>query len=162
MTVRLGGPDECWPWEGGKNKQGYGQFRAGPTVVQPHRVMYRLHVGPIPKGYEIDHLCKNRACCNPKHLEAVTTKENNARSPKQDFRKRDLSQSPVAVARMAAGLSRQALADKAVCSYFTIINAEVGRHTPQRGTQLRIARALGMDVADLFTDTPVSAPAVNE
>ncbi len=41
-----------------------------------HRVTYETFVGPIPEGLEIDHLCRNRLCCNPVHLEAVTRKEN--------------------------------------------------------------------------------------
>jgi len=57
------GPDECWRWLGGLKKDGYS---AG------HRTAYELLVGPIPEGLEIDHLCRVRACCNPKHMEPVT------------------------------------------------------------------------------------------
>lgn len=59
---------------------GYGQFAMddGDRVrMKPaHRIAYELVNGPIPEGLEIDHLCRNRLCVRPDHLEAVTTQEN--------------------------------------------------------------------------------------
>lgn len=67
----------CWEWVAYRNPvSGYGYFRGVPA----HRISYELHVGPIPPGYQIDHLCRVRACINPDHLEAVTLQENNRRS----------------------------------------------------------------------------------
>ncbi|MBX9587871.1 MAG: HNH endonuclease [Hyphomonadaceae bacterium] len=73
--------EECWEWTGARLKRGYGSInirrrqggRAGEVV---HRLMYQLFVGGIPPGREIDHLCRNRICCNPVHLEAITREEN--------------------------------------------------------------------------------------
>lgn len=71
---------ECWPWTGSKQQGGYGSVSVrvdGRVTSTPaHRMAYTLAKGPIPAGLTIDHLCRNRACCNPAHLEAVTIGEN--------------------------------------------------------------------------------------
>lgn len=77
----------CIEWIASIQGEGYGQFfRGGRTVpgehgkVAAHRWSYEYHVGPIPEGLEIDHLCRNRLCVNPEHLEPVTSQENISRS----------------------------------------------------------------------------------
>jgi hypothetical protein len=69
----------CWNWAGGKTAFGYGVFRRNYKMGLAHRFMYEIHVGPIPDGLHIDHLCRNPPCVNPAHLEPVTQKENNRR-----------------------------------------------------------------------------------
>lgn len=72
--------DGCWNWTGAKQPSGYGYkafVRGGRRVsVSSHRIAYYLLVGPVPVGLDLDHLCRNRLCCNPAHLEPVTAGEN--------------------------------------------------------------------------------------
>jgi len=69
--------DGCWLWAGGKTAAGYGQHRR----VYVHRASFEAYVGPIPNGYQVDHLCRVRACYNPAHLDAVSEAENVRRQP---------------------------------------------------------------------------------
>lgn len=76
----------CWIWTGATSMLGrhknfpYGSFCYRGRMQPAHRVSYKLYKGSIPKGYEIDHLCKVTNCVNPEHLEAVTHTENVRRS----------------------------------------------------------------------------------
>jgi len=70
----------CWLWIGATNQKGYGTFWSGDVRTGAHRWSYEYHVGPIPVGLEIDHLCRVRHCVNPAHLEAVTHAENLRRA----------------------------------------------------------------------------------
>lgn len=69
----------CWTWKGGINSNGYGSTWMDGKHEQAHRVAYEFMVGPLPDGLQIDHLCRNRACVNPAHMEPVTSRENTLR-----------------------------------------------------------------------------------
>ncbi len=77
--VEAGDPDYCWEWLSGGDGYGYGRFYDGERQVKAHRWAYEYLVGPIPEGMRIDHLCRNRGCVNPRHMEVVTHKENTLR-----------------------------------------------------------------------------------
>ena len=73
----------CWEWLGRKDRQGYGVVRIiihyEEKLFQAHRFAYELAKGPIPEGLTLDHLCRNRGCVNPAHLEPVPMVVNTMR-----------------------------------------------------------------------------------
>ena len=68
--------ETCWQWTGCCDKSGYGRFGFRGKIALAHRAAYVLFKGEIPHHLEIDHLCRNRGCVNPDHLEAVCHIEN--------------------------------------------------------------------------------------
>ncbi|WP_081287478.1 HNH endonuclease signature motif containing protein, partial [Mycobacterium asiaticum] len=71
---------DCWEWIGAIQSRGYGSFAHEGRTWSTHRLAYELLVGPIPDGLQVDHLCFNKRCCNPTHLEPVTGKVNCERT----------------------------------------------------------------------------------
>ncbi|MFC8463386.1 HNH endonuclease signature motif containing protein [Streptomyces sp. NPDC057250] len=71
----------CWEWQGPQTQAGYGRLNITNRYWYTHRLSHELHTGAIPAGMHVDHLCRNRICCNPAHLEPVSAQENTLRSP---------------------------------------------------------------------------------
>ncbi|GEL95374.1 HNH endonuclease signature motif containing protein [Cellulomonas composti] len=70
----------CWEWQGGRSEPGgYGRIGSAGRLLLAHRVAYELCKGPILDGLTVDHLCGNRGCVNPAHLELVSRGENSRR-----------------------------------------------------------------------------------
>ncbi|MEV2242796.1 HNH endonuclease signature motif containing protein [Micromonospora sp. NPDC049891] len=86
-------PDGCWRWTGTMMNVGYGQISRHGRNVPAHRAMYEHLRGPIPGDLDLDHLCNNRACVNPDHLEPVTRSENTLRGIA--YKRRQAGQQPL-------------------------------------------------------------------
>ena len=109
----------CWLWEGVLNCWGYGQFSINSHPYAAHRFAYALFIGPIPIGYDLDHRCRTRACCNPSHVRPVTKRENNVLN----------SLSPAAVN-----------AQKIVCKRGHVLADQNLRTKQSRNSTLRVCR----------------------
>ena len=70
----------CWNWQGYITPKGYGRLSVNGHPRHAHRVAYEFFCGMVPDGLQLDHTCCNKACINPKHLEAVTLRENRQRA----------------------------------------------------------------------------------
>lgn len=88
LLARIEYVEDCWIWQGSKVRGGYGRIKVTSDRNQyVHRVVFEAMVGAIPPGMELDHLCRNRACCNPAHLETVTHRVNVQRAESFHARK---------------------------------------------------------------------------
>lgn len=65
----------CWVWQRAQDGRGYGRSKGRRS----HQEIYEQFKGPVPKDLQLDHLCRNRLCCNPDHLEPVTNQVNAQR-----------------------------------------------------------------------------------
>ena len=74
---------DCWLWTACISIYGYGDFWQKRGTKKAHRVAYEFRHGPVPAGLQIDHLCRNRACVNPDHMEVVTNRVNGLRGISQ-------------------------------------------------------------------------------
>lgn len=80
--VEEGSPNECWPWMGGRFKDGngvasYGAFTIGRRTIKAHRYAYAIAFGPFDTRLKVCHQCDNPMCCNPNHLWLGTYDDNN-------------------------------------------------------------------------------------
>lgn len=78
----------CWQWHGGKNSKGYGVFMLEGSAKLAHRIAWEACESPIPQELTVDHLCFNKLCINPRHMEIVTRSENSRRGNQASRRER--------------------------------------------------------------------------
>ncbi len=108
----------CWEWAGTLSPDGYGHFFHNERTSRAHRVAYEIFKEPIPPTLTIDHLCRNRKCVNPWHLEAVSIRENTLR-----------------------GEGRTAVnASKTHCKHGHLFDAENTYYDTSRGSPMRVCR----------------------
>lgn len=75
----------CWEWRAAMTSNGYGSFHNPGGSAVAHRYAWERQNGPVPEGMELDHLCRNRSCVRPDHLEPVSHQENMRRAPRHVF-----------------------------------------------------------------------------
>lgn len=79
----------CWLWTGWNSGNGYGKVKVSGRAMMAHRAVWELRCEPVPDGMVLDHLCRNRACVNPAHLDPVSVRENTQRGHATLFRPRE-------------------------------------------------------------------------
>lgn len=93
---------DCWIWPYSKNGNGYGVIGKGKKIIDAHRFMFETILRPVPANCELDHLCKNKLCVNPDHLEPVSHRENCLRG-----KQTKLTPADVKIIRSMAGKHSQ-------------------------------------------------------
>jgi nucleoside 2-deoxyribosyltransferase len=132
--VKIGGPNECWPWTRFVEKNGYARAYTNGKRMAAHRVAFLLAKGPIPDSLNVLHKCDNRKCCNPSHLFLGTHQDNildaisknripRLLQPGSKHRGAKLKEADVLFIReqvRSGKRTRKELAEKFGVSYFTI------------------------------------------
>lgn len=111
----------CWIWTGAPNSHGYAQIKRDGQHYRAHRWMYERLVGVVPNGLMLDHLCRNKMCVNPSHLEPVTNAVNTQRG---DVAR--LTPEAVRVIRSNPGRSSADLAEEFAVSRDSIVKVRRG------------------------------------
>ena len=113
----------CWIWQLATMPTGYGYGTRGSKTILAHRIYYEEWVGPIPPGLHIDHLCRQKNCVNPGHLEAVTCRENLRRGKST---KLSLDEVREICLRFLGGESARALGEEFGVNHYYVHNVARG------------------------------------
>lgn len=116
------GDTGCWVWQRAVLKTGYGSLRRAGRTLRAHRAYYEDRFGCVPDGLVLDHLCRNKLCVNPEHLEPVTRAENSRRA----IAKLDRARVDEIRRRLSLGVHPNVLADRFGVSPAAIYNIRSG------------------------------------
>jgi hypothetical protein len=142
--VKVDGPDECWPWQGSINPDGYGITSWAGKTINAHRLAFFFSGGVLTEGMCACHTCDNPACCNPTHLFAGTHKENMADRDKKgrqakgvQMKRGMLTDDKVLALRNERnqGMTLRALADKyGICKHaaWEVAKGVTWKHLPKK------------------------------
>jgi len=128
---------DCWIWPYGTHRDGYGSLQIDNVSYEAHRWMFEIIKGKVPKGLELDHLCRNRNCLNPEHLEMVTHAENCRRGANSKLDKEKVAE----IRRQFGKKTQRELAEQYGVSHTMIGNihngtrwndADTSRHVPKK------------------------------
>jgi hypothetical protein len=119
-------PAECWEWGGYVDKDGYGVL-SGKPQTSGHRASWLIHRGDLPDDLVLDHLCRNRKCVNPDHLEPVSIAENLRRQVKRGSCRKGHPYTPESMYVSRSG--------RRICR--PCRNAAVQRYAARRGPRVR-------------------------
>ena len=108
---------DCWLWPYSSNKHGYGTLQSNNVRYEAHKWLYELVKGKTPAKTELDHLCRNRLCVNPEHLEPVSHAENCRRGKQTKLTEKDV----IEIKRLSATLNQREISER-----FEISRASVG------------------------------------
>jgi hypothetical protein len=132
----------CWIWTAAKNQYGYGVvgIETGKTGLA-HRVAYRLMVGDIPEGLDLDHLCRTRACIRPEHLEPVTRRTNLLRGDTATARNAAKTHCPSGHPYSGTNLIVQRSGSRMCRACVNVRKAAAGRRTRAEARSRRLGAA---------------------
>ncbi len=129
----------CWGWTGRMWPSGYSRINAENKTLQAHRVAYELFIGPIPEGYDTDHLCMHKWCVRPSHLDPVPHAENIRRWAEQTITHCPRGHPYTAANLVKGSIHRRCL----TCNTDYSVNKAAGEARNRRGPKISDKTKLG-------------------